>query len=622
VLPYWNDDIKNAVKARNTARNKMYRSKKPDDCNNYRRLKGRCQQIIKTTARQHWQDYCSTLQSTTRLSTVWATARRMTGVNSNHGEPTLVSNGINYDTNSDKAELFVNTFADVNSNDNYSDRFKQQKTATLNEYRATLQNDVNDATSTAPAAEYLNDQFELHELYAAIRKAKKNSSAGDDRVSYDMLQHLPKRCRQIVLRYYNRIWTTGDIPADYKHAIITPIPKPTKSAHDPTSYRPICLTSTIEKIMERLVTDRLSYHMEKEQLLTNVQCGFRKGRSTIDQIIKLQDEINRNINNGRATLGVFIDFERAFDMLWRDGLLIKLQNLNIKGKMYNWIKSFLTDRTIQVKIGDTLSSSRKLDNGSPQGSPLSPLLFLIAINDLPEVLHDVETSLFADDSAIYRSDGSHQLKRTADIIQENLDAVQTWCDKWGFKMSTKKTVGVLFTHDTKLKAKLQPITVNGQPIKVERAAKFWGVYFDERLTWKQHIDYIINKLQVQVAYQPHEIGHRFQLGSVEDQPTTHLPSADTVRHRLRRNRIRLGNRSTETTTRLHPVPSTAHSYRRHDYNFARRTTGRMWRNAATTQKTRTTDQIRHQSEVDASSPVVSSRHNRLEGRPRTLQTRN
>jgi len=95
VLPYWNDDIKNAVKARNTARNKMYRSKKPDDCNNYRRLKGRCQQIIKTTARQHWQDYCGTLQSTTRLSTVWAAARRMNGVNSNHGVPTLVSNGIN-----------------------------------------------------------------------------------------------------------------------------------------------------------------------------------------------------------------------------------------------------------------------------------------------------------------------------------------------------------------------------------------------------------------------------------------------------------------------------------------------------------------------------------------------
>ena len=210
-----------------------------------------------------------------------------------------------------------------------------------------------------------------------------------------------------------------------------------------------------------------------------MQCGFRKGRSTIDQIIKLQDEISRNLSNGRATLGVFINFGRAFDMLWRDGILIKLKKLGIGGKMYNWISSFLTDRTVQVKISDMLSSCRKLDNGSPQGSPLSPLLFLIAINDLPDMLDDVETSLFADDSAIYRSTGSHQLNHTADIVQKNLNAVQTWCDKWGFRMSTSKTVAVLFTCDRQLKSKLQPITINGQPIKVDNAAKFLGVYFDE-----------------------------------------------------------------------------------------------------------------------------------------------
>ena len=308
-----------------------------------------------------------------------------------------------------------------------------------------------------------------------------------------MLQHLPKRCLLVVLQLYNNIWATGNIPAHFKHSVIKPIPKPNKNAHDPSSYRPISLNSTVEKIMERLVTDRLTYHLEKNKLLTNVQTGFRKRRSTIDQIIRLQDEINRSISTGRVTLAIFIDFERAFDMLWKDGLLIKLERMGISGNMYSWIDTFLSDRTIQVQVGETLSSRRKLQNGTPQGSPLSPLLFLIAINDLPDCLAGVETSLFADDCAIFRSFGQHQLSNAVDVMQQNLDAIQKWCDKWGFKMSVNKTVGVLFTHNQKLKATMQPITINGKAIKIEKTAKFLGLHFDDRLSWQPHVDYVIDK---------------------------------------------------------------------------------------------------------------------------------
>ena len=142
--------------------------------------------------------------------------------------------------------------------------------------------------------------------------------------------------------------------------------------------------------------------MEDNKLLSNVQTGFRKGRSTIDHLIRLQDTINKyNLNRG-YTVAVFIDFQSAFDMLWHDGLKVKLKKLGITGESYTYINNFLSGRTIQVRVGNQLSKVVEINNGTPQGSVISPLLlFLIMINDLPLNITNTEITLFADDSCLY-----------------------------------------------------------------------------------------------------------------------------------------------------------------------------------------------------------------------------
>jgi len=107
-----------------------------------------------------------------------------------------------------------------------------------------------------------------------------------------------------------------------------------------------------------MVNTRLAYFVEKNNLLNNI----RKGRSTIHHIIRLQDTINKYNNNNGYTVGVFIDFQSAFDMMWRTGLLVKLKNLGITGNIFNFIKNFLTDRSIQVKVGSAFSQKYTLDN--------------------------------------------------------------------------------------------------------------------------------------------------------------------------------------------------------------------------------------------------------------------
>lgn len=101
------------------------------------------------------------------------------------------------------------------------------------------------------------------------------------------------------------------------------------------------------------------------------------------------------------TLAVFLDFEKAYDMVWRPGLLNKCKNMGICGNIFGFIKDFVTNRTFQVIVEGTLSSIRIQENGTPQGSVISSLLFLIMINDLTPNTNDIELSLFADDSATY-----------------------------------------------------------------------------------------------------------------------------------------------------------------------------------------------------------------------------
>ena len=170
------------------------------------------------------------------------------------------------------------------------------------------------------------------------------------------------------------------------------------------SYRPIALTSNMCKLMERMIVMRLNWYMEKNGLFNIHQSGFRKKRNTLDQLIRLSDDILRGIRWKKYVLGVFLDIEKAYDMMWREGVLFKMDKLGIGGNLFNWVNGFLHNRTMQVRVGTTLSDEFVLENGTPQGSVISPILFLIAINDLSP--KGVKISMFADDTAIWKTGSS------------------------------------------------------------------------------------------------------------------------------------------------------------------------------------------------------------------------
>ena len=127
----------------------------------------------------------------------------------------------------------------------------------------------------------------MEELRDALRRAH-DTSAGPDEIHYQLLKHLPDASLLLLLNIFNKIWLSGDFPSDWRKAIVIPIPKPGKDPTNPTNYRPIALTSCICKTMERMINRRLVWYLESHKLLTNVQCGFRSKRSTVDHLVRFE----------------------------------------------------------------------------------------------------------------------------------------------------------------------------------------------------------------------------------------------------------------------------------------------------------------------------------------------
>lgn len=483
-LPYWNEKCSEAIYKRNKLRNKMQKSRELKDCVAYKQQEAVVKNTIKSEARACWANYCSEMTNETKLATVWNMARRMNGVASNTTIPTLTGDSINAETNLEKANLLAATYANTSSHDNYTKEFLKHIEL------AKIENDKQSQTIPLDTeVDALNTEFTLSELKDAIRSVKCNKSPGDDRIPYELLKHLHKNALRVLLTYYNKIWEESDLPDDWHHATIIPLLKPTKNASLPESYRPISLTSTICKVMEKMVTNRLQWFLERNNLLSKNQTGFRKNKSTVHHILRLHDYILKKLKNKESVLAVFIDFERAYDMLHVPTLLCKLQNIGITGHTFNWIRSFLSKRTFQVKVGAELSDKYIQENGTPQGSIISPVLFLLMINDIPPGLHGVDMTLFADDSAIYI--GHRNIKTIKEKIQSSLNAIHEWCDKNGFKISINKTTAVLFSY-ARSKPKID-LKIGKKPIKLEKTAKFLGVVFDSKLTWNAHINYIVEK---------------------------------------------------------------------------------------------------------------------------------
>ena len=267
-----------------------------------------------------------------------------------------------------------------------------------------------------------------------------------------------------------------------------PFAKSHRPSHVPSSYRPISLTSHVCKLMEKMVGQCLKWYLEYHSLLDTNQSGFRARRRTTDHILRLHDAVQKALANKHNVLAVFIDIENAYDMVNKTVLLSKLLALDITGEMLRFIQSFLSRRTLQIRVGSSLSSIKESANGAPQGILLGPLLFSVMINDVSRHVFS-SSALYADDFCFWESGSDIQLLEAR--CQESLSKVATWCINSGFCISPSKSAAVLFSR--KRKPPTVRLALTNVLIPSKRDYKDLGITFQSNGLYTTHKQNVVAK---------------------------------------------------------------------------------------------------------------------------------
>ena len=278
-------------------------SHKPQTIQRLRRAKS----IGETTRAAEWQKVCNGFNFKTNSRTAWGLVRRLEEKRSTRGVEPIVVNGKTLLSARAEAEAFTRYYTRVEGSNSQASKCMVDRTRKEWELRPSVVN------------RQFHTYFTITELEGALRKSKKGKAPGRDGVTQEMLSNMGPKAINALLRLYNRTWHNGATPSAWRTSVVVPILKKRKKACDLASYRPISVTSAISKIVERMVNGRLHYYMEDSGLLDENQAGFRRHRSTVNQLVLFTQSVINAWQHNQHIVVVFVDLKHANDRVWRGG---------------------------------------------------------------------------------------------------------------------------------------------------------------------------------------------------------------------------------------------------------------------------------------------------------------
>ena len=448
----------------------------------YKRYRNTLVTVIKNAKRLY---YCDSLnQNKNNMRKTWETINELIG-------------GQSRNKNTDIDELVINQGGIDQIVSSEKDIAEE-----LNNYFVTVGSNLAEQIPTGPHncsfQDYLGTRNEQCLVWKKIKEEEvidslcaldTTKSHGYDNLSVRLIKDAAPFIFAPLTYIFNLSLEVGIFPDALKIARVTPLFKKGPK-NDPGNYRPISVLPVIAKIFEKLVNGRLMDFLEANNILYRHQYGFRKRYSTKLSLINLVNTLLQSIDKGEMTLGIFIDFKKAFDTINHSILSDKLEYYGIRGIVLKWFQNYLSNRLHVLCYKDEVSSSRRITCGVPQGSVLGPTLFLLYINDLPNSTDYFQCRLFADDSNIFHTFPKGQKEIDMDDVNEKLKEVQKWC------IVNKLTINLKKTNYMVIKGQRQSVEIKGvltlseTVINRVHVASFVGIQIDETLKWKDQVQSI------------------------------------------------------------------------------------------------------------------------------------
>ena len=497
--PYWTKELSCLAKQYRESIKRW--NKRNTDAN--RNLMEISKEEFDTKRKEQCRDFI--MKNTENLNTAqtlefWKNYNRLFGKQKDSKVEVLVDSQGNTITEDDvKEQHMFNTFFEGHHLDkqHFNNGFH---TRVLEEYEIAKNEEFNRLSSVVEDSnKNLNDPIDESDIRYIIKcKNSSGKSFDEDGMHPAMLKHLGPKAITTLAKLFNMCLESGTWAWNTADVIF--LKKDGKTSYnDAGAYRPISITSYLGKVLEKILVRRLESYLYGEGIVDPSQEGFTKSRNSIRYLNRLNLNIRKDLAKKRIVACLFLDFEKAFDSVWKKGLIVKLLKVGINGNFLKLIDSFLNSRKVRLHINDYVGGLRQcLDVGLPQGSALSPILFKFFIMDLGQELSSnkqIEMYKFADDGT-FRVNAELWVD-CRHLLDNVLSALDEWCKQWRLVINCKvdKTEIIVFLPKWAQTQKLpNEVGMGDKTVRIVHKSKVLGLIIDDKLNYEEHSNEIFRQL--------------------------------------------------------------------------------------------------------------------------------